>query len=399
MLCVLPSSLVNTDIIHESYQVRLISAVIIRQIKKHLHAMREAEPYFVFNKRDVYQWYVGVGSDELKKIGGRKYSEELKKIPHVIEINNKYKADRKKGFPKSYRLAEEFWFEELRIVRIKSYNRPKNIYGNSKEWGTKELSSLYSYELAQEYLNEFFLPDLEVEAYNRICDAKDKDDCLGRDHHRYAIANMFLRDWWSKTDNFNRYHTPLVILPSEVRKYIQHDSGAEVIGYDFKNFQPSLLHFYKEAGVNREVPQLEQEKYFDLCSNGTLYEVLLAHSGSEYQSRERIKEAFLTILNLQNQWMINHPAFISFQQIFPTYAQIIFDIKEESHRNMAKFLQRKEADIVFGQVVRDFVREARRPFYTVHDSVMTTKRNHEYLRGIFSDVIANNNIPTRVSLI
>ena len=171
------------------------------------------------------------------------------------------------------------------------------------------------------------------------------------------------------------------------------------MGYDFRNFQPSLLSFYKEAGINQTVPKLEQEKYVELCRSGQLYDVLLTEPTIKYRNRNQLKKAFCTMLNLKTEELIEMPLFIGFSKVFPTYAQIIFDIKKDDHTKMAKFLHQKEAKIIFGHVVKDFVTDGNKPFFTVHDSVITTKTYHKNLQEIFNKTITNTRIPTALSQI
>ena len=73
---------------------------------------------------------------------------------------------------------------------------------------------------------------------------------------------------------------------------------------------------------------------------------------SEYKTRDEVKTDFLAMLNKKNQYMVQMELFKTFQVSFPRYADTVLKIKEDSHLEMTKFLQRHETQIMFGGIVR-----------------------------------------------
>ena len=100
------------------------------------------------------------------------------------------------------------------------------------------------------------------------------------------------------------------------------------------------------------------------------------------------------MLNIDNERMVDMKVFHCLAQWFPVLASIIFAIKQDDHTRMSTFLQRKESEIIFGHIVKRF-RPHNQPFFTVHDSVITTKKNIELLGNIFREVIGGLGIETR----
>ena len=105
---------------------------------------------------------------------------------------------------------------------------------------------------------------------------------------------------------------------------------------------------------------------------------------------------FLSMLNMKNVVMREMPLFSAFEQSFPTYSYLIQQIKKDDHIDMARFLQRTEAEIMFGGVVRSFRTKSDAPFFTVHDAIYTSCSEKDLMRSALQEVIDQLNIPTMV---
>jgi hypothetical protein len=257
------------------------------------------------------------------------------------------------------------------------------------------------YLRAESFLAHFSLPRWEVGRFNQICDAKESNPGAWPDYSRFSIVSASQGRWWSKICKNHRHHTPLTILDREVRQHLRYDLCEPVCGWDFKNFQPALLVFYRRWGVSRTVPATELDRFTSLCREGILYEFFLEEMGkdSPYSSRDEVKADLLRLLNKTNESMVEMPLFRCLSRGFPVMAQVIAEIKRHDHRQMAYFLQTTEANIVFGGVVGRFLRKYDAPFFTVHDSVITTTDFSEQLKEIFLEVIEEEGIPTRVGAV
>jgi hypothetical protein len=85
-----------------------------------------------------------------------------------------------------------------------------------------------------------------------------------------------------------------------------------------------------------------------------------------------------------------------FAESFPTYADLVQQIKKDDHVDMARFLQGTEAKIMFGGVVRSFRTRTTAPFFTVHDAIYTTHDKKYILKDVLNEQIKILDIPTVV---
>ena len=124
-------------------------------------------------------------------------------------------------------------------------------------------------------------------------------------------------------------------------------------------------------------------------------------NNSFYKTADEAKKALLKMLNVQNEFMRNTTIWKVFDQFFPTYSQLIQAIKQggtDSHKRMAKFLQEKESQIIFNNVVNSFTNftDNQIPFFTVHDAVYTVVEAQEKLRKAMEATIQTLKISTRI---
>jgi hypothetical protein len=77
-----------------------------------------------------------------------------------------------------------------------------------------------------------------------------------------------------------------------------------------------------------------------------------------------------------------------FKKTFPTVYKIISKIKKERHATLAIILQRLESEL-FLQKCCKIIYEERPdiPIFTLHDSIITTKENIEYVKSIIEKVL------------
>ena len=335
------------------------------------------------SKSEVFGPYRNVKKELWTKWFGWSYAKTREHLVkrRIIETNHKYSPTR---FAKSYRIAQDFWQEPLVLKKIPRHS-VKHLQCNTIDSNVTTTTSPYrnEYLCAESHLKRFKLPDWKADEFNKICDEGDQDPKKWGDLRRFSIIAMNENQWWSKVDKNHRYHTPITTIPSQIRKHIVHDVWETVEGWDFKNFQPTLLQFYRETGISTQIPQPEYDQYFELCKCGNLYEFFAEKMGKK--SRDDVKKPMLTMLNIENERMVEMPIYRCLAQWFPVISSIVYAIKQEDHRKMATFLQRKEAEIVFGQIVKRFSNH-KSPFFTVHDSVITTKKNSDLLGKIFEDV-------------
>lgn len=406
MLALIPYPFTDPKFSIDADSMRMVSRLICHQIlqcqlerngqAKSAKKADQPPPKFLNHrptKAAVFGPYRGISRDLWKNWFGSSYGKTRKSLVHkgIIETNKRYSPGK---FSKSYRLGQHLWNCPLVFVNLPGQSKCSSIDSN-----VAKSKSPYGnqYLCAESHLKKFHLPNWDVQTLNRLCDEHEqKKNKWGElpwgDLQRYSIIAIQENRWWSKVDGNHRHHTPLTTLSSDFRKHLICGVFEEVDGWDFKNFQPTLLQFYRETGITTQIPQSEHDQYFELCKSGNLYEFIAEKMGKK--SRNDVKKPLLAMLNIENERMVEMPIWRCLSQWFPIICSIIFAIKQDDHRNMAAFLQRKEAEIIYGHIVKKFM-EYEKPFFTVHDSVITTKNNCGLLREIFKEVREERRIQTR----
>ena len=395
MLVLVPRKLVESPHAGDPTAFRLLSLIICEQIhQSHKKRSKQGKRGRPRTKREVFAMFAGIHSNRLKAIDHNGYFRSLQSLAGegIIEANHRYSTAR---FTKGYRLGSRFHDEPLALYGLPLQLHKKEIYGNVSEWKGPYRQEYLS---AESYLPHFSLPRWEVGRFNEICDAKEAKPKAWPDYTRFSIVNASQGRWWSKVCKNHRHHTPLTILDSEVRQYLKYALCDSISGWDFTNFQPALLAFYGRWGVSRKVPTAEEGLYASLCREGILYDFFLEKMGNHYpySTRDEVKVDFLRLLNKKNERMVEMPLFGCLSRCFPVMAEVIMEIKKHDHREMARLLQTTEANIIFGGVVRRFRQKYDAPFFTVHDSVITTTTFSEQLKDVFLEVIEEQELPTKV---
>ena len=381
MLVLVPESLHLFSNKLEKTHLKIISLIVGKQIKKCSYWMSKnglggapAAPSTVFR-----QW-ANVFSKELKSIASnyRDICIYLEK-ENIIERNNKAKYSNftNNKYPYSFRLGQSLWNDTFTLKYI---DQRKTIKINCSGIPYKN-----EYLVAENHLNKFYLPPEYLDQYNSICELS-----AWPLYSKASISQLYSTKWWSKIDKYGRYHTPLTNLVGGVRGFLKY-KNENIIGFDFANFQPSLLCLYDKELLIQDDSKL----YFELCRKGMIYDYMAKNSPIN-SCREDVKKEFLIMLNVTNNRMIEMPIFKTFQQYFPTFAKLIEQIKRDNHKNMANYLQRKESEIIFGCIVSNFISKTKSPFFTVHDAIYTTESKSKMLKNEFIRAINMWKIPTRV---
>ena len=378
MLVIAPESLILLSDKNIEGSLKIISLIIGKQIKecsswrsKMAQEGAPADPSAIFCR------WVNVPSKELKSIVSnyRDILIDLEK-DNIIERNNKAKYS-KNRYPYSYRLGRSLWNATFNLKHIDQRNTIK-IESSGIPYKNE-------YLVAESHLKKFYLSPEYLEQYNSICELSSWPL-----YSKASISRLYTSKWWSKIDRFGRYHTPLTNIVSRVRGYLKCEKE-NVIGFDFANFQPSLLCLYDKELLLQDDSKL----YFELCRRGRIYD-FMAKNSPVNSCRKEVKKEFLIMLNVKNKRMIQMPVFKTFQQYFPTYAKLIEQIKRDDHKNMANYLQRKESEIIFGCIVSNFISKTKQPFFTVHDAIYTIESQSHLLHNEFIRAINMYKIPTVV---
>ncbi|NDC37812.1 MAG: hypothetical protein EBZ48_07135 [Proteobacteria bacterium] len=384
MLVLVPQSLRDSPYGNSKHALKIVSRIVCEQLEE-CHRFRasfelKGKP---LTSSQIFGGWANILSSTLKGIasGYRTLCESLER-DGFIQRNAHYSNFPGKSFPYSFRLHSHCWNDRLTLCRVHQRLSKRTFRSFVGECGG---ALNEQYLAAERHLAAFSLPEDCVTQLDAIC-----EDSSWPDLQRNRVARLCQADWWSNVDSYGRYHTPLTNLSKGIRSRLLCN-GQNVVGFDFANFQPSLLSHLNTAAI----PEKERDLYFTLCKKSQIYEYMAGHCPL-YASRTEAKEDFLAMLNKTNTAMRKMPLFSAFEESFPTYTHLIQQIKKEDHRNMARFLQRTEAEIMFGGVVRSFRNKSDAPFFTVHDGIYTGCSEKNLLKEALQEVIDLWSIPTVV---
>jgi len=165
-------------------------------------------------------------------------------------------------------------------------------------------------------------------------------------------------------------------------------------------FSPRMNKFdFNEYIDMLEVGVEELNKYKSVLKNG-IYEFFQerwCHYNKSLISRKKVKKEWIKYIFDRNNTKYNYNMEIIWKTEFPLINKILKHFKEGNHKTLAHQLQRKEADIIFNQLCPK-IDDLNVDYFTVHDCIATKKSEAEKIRGIFEDVLNDNEILTGVAI-
>lgn len=153
-------------------------------------------------------------------------------------------------------------------------------------------------------------------------------------------------------------------------------------------FPPPMLYKTLEKADNHDVKQ-----YIELSENGLIYEYLGDEIHKELGfdlrgNRKELKEVIFTVLFTGNQFIGQQEAGPKriFKNRFPTVYEVFSLLKRNYKKGHAILLQRIESYVVL-DIISPRIRRERpdMPIYTIHDCIVTTFDNEDYLRIIMEE--------------
>lgn len=253
---------------------------------------------------------------------------------------------------------------------------------------------------------------------------------------RYYKIKQQIENWSSNKhisidDAGGRLYSPITGLPSLFRNFLTYN-GEELVGYDIKNSQP--LHFltmlkkdfWKDYTHGMTLKKLDGNLYnylrgmvgypstimfqkFDetqyckgfqdytfkkLVKIGKLYEFICFKFFDKYytkggldrfNTRAKCKQEFMHMMyhNPKAPHSKAKTVFADFKSYFPFEASIMEFMKTRKHNDFPVLLQKIEAQMLLNRVskkVYDLNPDI--PLFTIHDSIMTTKKHAATLKSI-----------------
>lgn len=235
----------------------------------------------------------------------------------------------------------------------------------------------------------------------------------------------------SVDDNVFRLHSTISNLRSEIRNCISY-KGRKLVSIDIKNSQPYLstailnFQFWKEPTwieekyptaciykISKSIKSIifqsskcyysfimlcksaanqagsDLQRYRTLVEQGIFYEYLSEEIGNElgigYKDRKKVKAAVFQVLFTDNRFLGQKEAKPKkvFKTRFPVVYELFSLIKKADKTNLPRLLQRLESYMMLLIITKRIARERPKlPIFTIHDSIVTTAGNEEYVRQV-----------------
>lgn len=256
---------------------------------------------------------------------------------------------------------------------------------------------------------------------------------------RMLATRLEEKSYYFNKDEFgNRLHTNLTNLPKELRNFLSYD-GQNLVSIDIRNSQPymSIPLLSKKFWQSKPIPgkptlfKIDSNMYKDRkwdkykrniiimfndsseilsssdfqlaefvknVTNGTFYEHLISVfdksqsidlGTSEPEKRVNVKKMVLTVLfDFDNKFYnkAENSAYQAFRKEFPTVSKIFRHVKEGGYRSLAKILQKIESYLILSVICKRISKETPHiPIFTIHDSIVTTAGNEEYVQSVMKE--------------
>lgn len=234
--------------------------------------------------------------------------------------------------------------------------------------------------------------------------------------------------YYSVDENVGRFHSNLTNIKRELRNYITYD-GQKLVNVDIKNSQPlfSTLLFDKDfyntisQHINifniptalpllsttkhpypsiiiilvktlEETDRLDVNSYNEMVNSGAFYERIskLMYPKAPTFEKQKMKKMIFTVFFSNNRYMgqPNAKPKRDFKVHFPYVYKVFRLIKLRNHAALAHILQRIESMVMIQNVVVRISRERPElPIFTIHDSVVTTIGNEEYVSTVIKEEV------------
>ena len=237
--------------------------------------------------------------------------------------------------------------------------------------------------------------------------------------------------------NVFRLHSTISNLRSEIRNCITWN-GQQLVSIDIKNSQPYLstvllkpsfwcggaqnLYFNNIFSINsisQSLPRIifqseervgsfimlsrsaatqtggDVQRYSTLVQQGGFYEYFQEQIGKElgigYSDRRKVKAAVFQVLFTDNRFLAQKEARPKrlFKELFPMVYTLFSRIKQSDKTHLPRLLQRIESYLMLQVIAKRISRERPQlPIFTIHDSIITTAGNEEYVQSVLLEEMA-----------
>ncbi|MBL1223288.1 hypothetical protein JET18_20775 [Chryseobacterium sp. L7] len=342
----------------------------------------------------------------------------------IVEEDN-YIPDKKCGglrFTHVYR-------QHLKPVEITSWTLIKNIVYLRKNYNSELTNDLI-------FLKKWFKDiDVDIKAGKKYLKRQWKEDFKSENSQnailKYNSRLLPIEQLCTKENPLffvdktaGRLHTYITQLKSELRKFLKW-KGKLLCSIDISNSQPFLLqsllnhNVYEECKMKEKLERINPKLdtimlgvlinsiskeedvllFKKIVSSGKFYEEFgkILKDNGEFEDisndnlRKEVKNITFSTL-FSNNKAISYSNYIRiFQAIFPNVYKVLKYVKKGQHNTLAIVLQSLEADLVLHKACKRIDMDKDHiPLFTLHDSIITTEENVEYVKSVLVHVMKEN---------
>lgn len=324
---------------------------------------------------------------------------------------------------------------------FEKYNDKRKSFAYLKKWFNDKL--IIDEEGAMNWIKDYEEQESEVIKISnlpaKIKGSKIRSIIEKCECYRLKVRNIIEGNFYHRADpTGHRYHTNITNISKNLRQFLSYDNK-DLVSIDFKNSQPlmSLPLFKEEFWKSNHVPgkptlfriyrelyrdikrdnskynsiimlvsspknlaciDIQKKVFFRNVVEGKLYEELvnlfikegiLSTKLTNAEKRNKVKKMVLTLLYSNKNAPYNKPSnspYKIFKKNFPTIAKLFELVKDIHHSHLAIILQRIESLLVLGNICGRISKE--KPsmvLYTLHDSIVTTVGNEDYVKRIMEE--------------
>jgi hypothetical protein len=341
--------------------------------------------------------YVEINNEYFKKHVTTDHAPAIKKfwIEHgVIECDGSYQVG---VSSKGYRFTKKYRDEKVLDTKYFDKGFEHKVYTMRQETKTGKIDL----KVKQHAFLKFCQEDLRIDAVaaqlrlnQQLYEAKGTKAQRAKLFDKVNLSTIAInaikdREFRISRDvKGRRVHTNVTNLMSLVRQDFYLETGEELVNLDVPNSQPLLLGVLLLEHFGKDVPS-DVLDYIQTCEKGEIYETIMRNMGldsTDKAARKKFKtRMFKCVFYGQNKNAENYEEWKAFSSLYPGVAEFIADQKKVDYRSLSHRMQRAESALIIDDVIRT-IAENHSPEHffatTIHDSIICTKDNAEYVRGL-----------------
>lgn len=362
----------------------------------------------IFDKRYKKDSFIHLHSHTLRSITGERIFYVIRNnllTRDVIEMDHSYSINE---YSKSYRLTDNFRGVKHKKVKIEDEKILQRI-NKHKLNSINIIPEGSEYNFLFDNLNKITINHTEAIRYINENYSGDPDI-----YNAYRVSIDYIQEktFFFKVDNTaGRIHTNITNLSKDLRQYLKY-KGKPLINIDISNSQPFFFNiliqdFFKTKQLKTSFSYNNNTKYINLpyvvqfsdigkyerlTSEGKFYEYLMKEAGLKNEDRQEFKKGFfgkVFFCNTQDHYTFKEAKL--FRKLFPNVYDVIIDYKKEDYKRLAINLQRAEANLMINKICKRIAEERPKIFVsTIHDSILTTEENKDYICNVILNEFENN---------